>query len=95
MGSLVERLHGATPREAPPPKKRRIIDSIDSDEPQKSTTSFSMSAGTGIIGGYMKGERQKAAFHSGPSTEPIDLTNDDDDDLMFMGSKMGNGRFED
>lgn len=83
MGSMIERMHGVTKREAPPLKRKsqEIEDDGEDASQKKMKTSFNTGKSSGIMGEHLKAERAKAEAQSGQVTEPIDLTNDDDGDV--------------
>ena len=88
MSSFIERHYNVGKREAPPIRKRKSpeLDDDDEDEARKKAKVSSQHAGgSGVLGEYLKSERDKGAAESGPSNEAIDLTNDDEDDIIFLG----------
>ena len=89
-GGLLERMYGVTNREAQP-MKRKLESITDDDEDEgrkKSKAKFTGASGGGMLGDYMKSEHEKGAAENGPSTAQIDLTNEDDDDLIFVGETL-------
>lgn len=88
MGSMIERMHNVSNREAGPPKKRKpeVHEEQDSGpEHKKAKAAFSGSSS----GGLLKDERKKYADAPGPSNQPIDLTGgDDDEDIVITGENI-------
>ncbi|KAK3074771.1 hypothetical protein LTR53_002503 [Teratosphaeriaceae sp. CCFEE 6253] len=73
-------------RDSVPQRKRKSEARDDQDgspEQKKPKSTFSGIAKGGVISEHMRAEREKAAAAAGPA--PIDLTADDDGDLVFMG----------
>lgn len=85
QGSILERMHGVTNREAPPSKKRKANPEDQNDQNGNPRNAFSGGGNGGILGEYMKSERDKGASDAGP----IDLTNDDDDEVVILSEKKG------
>ncbi|KAI7674003.1 hypothetical protein KC318_g1868, partial [Hortaea werneckii] len=88
MGSMIERMHNVSNREAAPPRKRKS-EAHEEQEPdpeqKKSKAAFSGSSS----GGLLKDERKKHADAPGPSNQPIDLTGgDDDEDIVITGESI-------
>ncbi|KAI7026705.1 hypothetical protein KC355_g578, partial [Hortaea werneckii] len=88
MGSMIERMHNVSNREAAPPRKRKSEAHEEQDsgpEHKKTKAAFSGSSS----GGLLKDERKKYADAPGPSNQPIDLTGgDDDEDIVITGENI-------
>lgn len=83
MGSLMERLHNVSDRQAMPPAKKQKIEGDG-----KATANFRGGKG-GVIGEYLKEKRDEGAREAGPPGA-IDLTaedDDDDDDIQMISAK--------
>ena len=88
MGSMIERMHNVSNREAAPPRKRKS-ETHEEQEPgpenKKPKAAFSASSN----GGLLKDERKKYADAPGPSNQPIDLTGgDDDEEIVITGENI-------
>ena len=90
---MMERQYNVSKREAPPLKKRKVEtaeeDDADNDEQKKSTGTFSATGNGGALGEYLKSEREKGANEPGSSTAPIDLSNEDESDIVYLGEAPG------
>lgn len=84
MGNMIERMHNVNKRKLQPQKKRKSEGSDDEGK-KRSKSTFAGGKG-GIIGEHLRAEREKGAADAGPLTEPIDLTNDDEDDPILVGA---------
>ena len=92
MGTLIERMHGLTKREAPLKRKSQDLEDVSEDGMQKKPkTTFNSGGSSGILGEHLKAERLKAGAQVIQSIEPIDLTNDtednEDDDIEIVGER--------
>lgn len=90
---LLENFHGLTSREDVPVAKRKITTSLhdesDDEDGRKKQKSQAKRGNAGIISEGLKEQRKKLAEESGPSSAPIDLTKDDDnDDVVFEGAQV-------
>ena len=97
MGGMIERWHGVTNRDAPAPRKHKpeIVEDENEDESHKRAKMTSNQFGSGgILGEHLKSEREKGAAETGPSTEPIDLTNEEEDEIVFIGETQSDGNKE-
>ncbi|KAK3699266.1 SWI/SNF and RSC complex subunit Ssr2 [Vermiconidia calcicola] len=97
MSDMIERQYNVTKRDAPPPKKRKsevLGDDEEDAEHKKAKSTFNASTTSGPLGDYLKSQREKGAAEVGPSTDPIDLTNDDEDEVVFVSESIGDGSKE-
>ncbi|THX32504.1 hypothetical protein D6D12_02164 [Aureobasidium pullulans] len=82
LGSFMERMHNVTDREALPASKKQKTDNNDENDEKRKAT-FKGGKG-GVIGEYLKEQRDQGAREAGP----IDLTADDEeDDLQIVSVK--------
>lgn len=91
VGSMIERMHGVTNREAAP-QKRRKMDDADSEDGKKHKGQFTGGTKVGPISEYMQKKRDEGQAEAGPPLTPngaIDLTADDDDDDVMVVSATG------
>jgi hypothetical protein len=82
VGSFMERQFNLTDREAEPVSKKQKIDDNDATK-QKAT--FAGGKG-GVIGQYLKEQRDQGAREAGPSAA-IDLTAEDDDEIELVSAR--------
>lgn len=99
MSAYLERFHGVTTRAAAPPKKRKLEngkeeDESDDEQRKKARSVFATQSKGGILGDYMKREREKGAAEVGPESAAIDLTKDEDDEVTFLSETLGAERKE-
>ncbi|KAK4541632.1 hypothetical protein LTR36_007776 [Oleoguttula mirabilis] len=93
MSSMIERMHNVSNRDAAPPRKRKSEahdEDDESSERKKTKSTFQGANSGGTLSAHMKAEREKIAAGMGPSLAqaPIDLTADDDDEVVFTGENL-------
>ena len=86
MSSFVERMHRVEEHIELPKKKAKMSDDED-DEDKKKTHMNGMTKG-GPIGEYMNEKGKEAAANQATQNQPIDLTLDDDDEVIVVSDKM-------
>lgn len=82
MGNLMERMHGVIERDVQASKRRRVQPENERDKMQ-----FNGGSMGGVLGGYMKEQREagrKEAMNIG--TKPPAISIDDDDDIVVLNS---------
>ena len=95
--AMIERNNRVAHREAPA-KRRKVItvedDDITVDAHKNHRFDVNTASNGGIIGGYMRMEREKAARDARPGRQSVDLTNEgpvgdggDDDEIVVTGSR--------
>nr|POE94423.1 putative swi/snf-related matrix-associated actin-dependent regulator [Quercus suber] len=96
MGNMLENMYGIQNREATYQRKRKPEIGGDDEvtpEAKKVKSTFNGTSKGGIISDHLKNERKQLAAEASidsadsPSTQPhaaIDLTNDDDDEVVFV-----------
>ncbi|THY07841.1 hypothetical protein D6D01_09713 [Aureobasidium pullulans] len=82
LGSFMERMHNVTDREALPASKKQKTDDHNNE---KHKATFKGGRG-GVIGEYLKEQRDQGAREAGPASA-IDLTEDDEEDLQIISVK--------
>lgn len=84
LGRFYERHHNVTNRDASGVIKRKAVTTDDNDEEEhkKQKTTFDSPARGGIISEHLKKERESLVADK--PTAPIDLTNDNDDDVQVV-----------
>ena len=100
ISNLLFKHHGVRARDTAPTQKRKtptlgeeINDDDDEVTTKKAKTTFNGTANGGTLSNHMKAERERFAATSEPNAEPIDLTKDDDDEIVFVGqSKLEESR---
>ena len=93
MSDFIERQYNLTKRDdvaQSQRKRRKLEDSISDDEKKKmASTTFSGITNGGDISQHLKEERQMLAEGNGPpTTAPIDLTNDDDEEVQIVSTAV-------
>ena len=83
--SMLERVYGAGKRESQPHKRQKTNHDDEHDD-KKQTNSFVGGGKGGPVSEYMKKKREEGEALSGPPSNLVDLTADDDDDLVMVGS---------
>ena len=94
MSSLIERMHNVSDRQSVAQPKKRKSEAHDDDDDdgspdhKKAKSTFQGFSSGGPMSEHRKEEQKKLAAKNGPSTDPIDLTAGDDDDVIVTGEKF-------
>lgn len=87
--SLIERLHNVGERDQLELKKRKLVLAEDDDDDARKKAKFDGTPSGGMLGDALKKEAKQVAENAGPPTlsasNTIDLTPDDDDEVVFLG----------
>lgn len=83
MGSMIEGLHKVQKRESQAIKRQKVED--DEDSKDKPRAQFNGGGKGGVISEHMKKKREEAEAEAGPSSI-VDLTADNEDDVVFVKS---------
>lgn len=73
LGTLIERIHNVSSRVDVPRKKQKMEHRSENDQEQKKAV-FAGGGKSGVIGDYMKGQREEGMRTGGPTTTTVDLT---------------------
>lgn len=88
MAEQLSNLYQTTEREAPIKYKRDASDDDQDDaSPKKTKTAHGDIRGSGMLGEHLKDQAKKQAAESGAAA-PIDLTGDDDDDVVVTSENV-------
>ncbi|KAF4535889.1 Transcription termination factor 2 [Lasiodiplodia theobromae] len=84
LGSMIERMHGVQRREDQPAKKQKRD---PTDEPAGTKATFEGAGKNTVLGEYVTEQKKLGEKEAGPlpaSSSVVDLTADDDDEIVFV-----------